>query len=96
MDEDSYWERKRERMENQNCGDSGGPPGERMTAYLFLDEEQERLENQYNCQMSKLDESELFEIVEQFVKKNPISAEWNENMQGIKYQYSKISCISCA
>ena len=92
MDEDNYWERKRERLENQSYGDSGEPPGEIMTAYLFLDEEQVRLENQYNCPMSKLDEGELFEIVEQFTKKNPISAEWNENMQGIKYRYPDLDC----
>ena len=40
----------------------------------------------------KLDEGELFEIVEQFTKKNPISAEWNENMQGIKYRYPDLDC----
>ena len=57
--------------------------------YLFLDEEQEELESKYGCPMVELDEDELLEIVEQFVKLTPESAKWEENMQGIKYKYQE-------
>lgn len=56
---------------------------------LFLDEEQEELESKYGCPMVELDEDELLEIVEQFVKLTPESAKWEENMQGIKYKYQE-------
>lgn len=42
-----------------------------------------------NCPMVELDEDELLEIVEQFVKLTPESAKWEENMQGIKYKYQE-------
>ena len=54
-----------------------------------LDEEQEELESKYGCPMVELDEDELLEIVEQFVKLTPESAKWEENMQGIKYKYQE-------
>ena len=57
--------------------------------YLFLDEEQDELESKYGCPMVELDEDELLEIVEQFVKLTPESAKWEENMQGIKYKYQE-------
>lgn len=77
-DEDAYWERRREEYEN--------PPRRRSQ---WDDEEQEELESKYGCPMVELDEDELFEIVEQFVKLTPESAKWEENMQGIKYKYQE-------
>lgn len=56
---------------------------------VFLDEEQEELESKYGCPMVELDEDELLEIVEQFVKLTPESAKWEENTQGIKYKYQE-------
>lgn len=47
------------------------------------------MESKYGCPMVELDEDELFEIVEQFVKLTPESAKWEENMQGIKYKYQE-------
>ena len=61
--------------------------------YLFLDEEQEELESKYGCPMVELDEDELLEIVEQFVKLTPESAKWEENMQGIKYKIPGGMCV---
>lgn len=69
-------------------GDDEEPPPLRED-YLFLDEEQEELESKYGCPMVELDEDELLEIVEQFVKLTPESAKWEENMQGIKYKYQE-------
>lgn len=90
-DEDEYWERRREEFENpprrRSQWDDEEPP--LREDYLFLDEEQEELESKYGCPMVELDEDELFEIVEQFVKLTPESAKWEENMQGIKYKYQE-------
>lgn len=76
-DEDEYWERRREEYENpprrRSQWDDEEPPPLRED-YLFLDEEQEELESKYGCPMVELDEDELFEIVEQFVKLTPESA----------------------
>ena len=71
------------------CGFNNEEPLPLREDYLFLDEEQEELESKYGCPMVELDEDELFEIVEQFVKLTPESAKWEENMQGIKYKYQE-------
>ena len=82
-DEDEYWERRREEFENpprrRSQWDDEEPPPLRED-YLFLDEEQEELESKYGCPMVELDEDELLEIVEQFVKLTPESAKWEENI----------------
>ena len=67
-----------------------GSAGEKnLKTHHAGDEEQEELESKYGCPMVELDEDELLEIVEQFVKLTPESAKWEENMQGIKYKYQE-------
>ena len=60
-----------------------------MTGFAMIRHLQEELESKYGCPMVELDEDELLEIVEQFVKLTPESAKWEENMQGIKYKYQE-------
>lgn len=91
FDEDAYWERVREERENPRRGRHGWEedeePPKPESDTLFLDEEIEELENRYGCGMKELYEGDLIEIVEEFKNIIPITAEWNEQWQGIDYKY---------
>lgn len=87
FDEDAYWERVRERMENPLRPPEWKPEPE--TDWLFLDEEEGDLVSEYGCGMSELCEGDLFDILDRFIKTGQewLSAVWDDGVCGIRYSY---------
>ena len=90
VDEDGYWENYREEYEHgfrpRSEWDAMDAEPEYEEDWLFLDEEQEELEKKYGYPMDDLDEDDLLEIVEKFLKVKAESAKWDGSMIGIKYR----------
>lgn len=87
VDEDAYWERVREALENPRRPPDWEPEPE--SDWLWLDEEADGIEAEYDCRMQDLPEGDLMDILDRFVseKKEWLSAVWYENLCGIKYTY---------
>lgn len=83
--EDQYWERKREEYENPKRDPDWEPEPERD--WLFLDEELDDLEAEYECQLTELPEGDLLDIVEKMTGIIAIVANYNPMMYGIEYKY---------
>ncbi len=98
FDEDAYWERRREELENpalfhrQSLWDESERV-EQEEANLFLDEEVDEIEKQYKCPMNELSESELMDIVERHKKIDPVMAEWDSRFECIVYRYVPVGVL---
>lgn len=85
--EDEYWERRREELENPKEAEWWDDEVVYEEGNLFLDEEIEALEKEYGCRMVKLSECELLDIVLEFCGISAHSAEWNDGYGCISYKY---------
>lgn len=85
LDEDEYWERRREEWEQPKASDEDEPVYE--DGNLFLDEEIEEIEKERGYSMEELYEGDLLEIVEEQKGVVADSAEWNSNCECIEYRY---------
>lgn len=94
--EDEYWERRREEVENprgfrrKSEWDEDEPEYELES--LYLDEEIEAIEKEYECSMSELFEGDLMELVERLKKIIPVSAVWDDRFNCITYQHEQEYC----
>lgn len=90
-DEDGYWERVREERESPHRYHRGYDSKDTDPVIehdvLFLDEEQEKIEKEYNRRMEKLSMGELQEIVEERKEVDTLSAWWNAAARCISYSY---------
>lgn len=82
IDEDGYWERRREEMERIPA--DWKPESERKI--LSLDEEAEDLEKEYGCSLEDLEEPDLEEIVFRIRGVYPESVEYDSNLLAIFYE----------
>lgn len=82
IDEDGYWERRREEMEQQ----PKGWETELDRKILSLDDEIEDLESEYGCSLEELDEPDLEEIVFRIRGVYPESVEYDSNLLAIFYE----------
>ncbi len=94
VNEDEYWERRREEFENPRAfhrrsewDDWEDNDYEYEEDYLFLDEEVEDIEAEKGCEMCDLDEDDLLEIVEKREQIEAAEAEWNGRIGAIVYKY---------
>lgn len=85
LDEDEYWERRREEWEQPKASDEDELVYE--DGNLFLDEEIEEIEKERGYPMEELYEGDLLEIVEEQKGIVADSAEWNSNCECIEYRY---------
>ncbi len=82
IDEDGYWERRREEMERIPV--DWKPEPERKI--LSLDDEIEDLESEYGCSLEDLEEPDLEEIVFRIRGVYPDSVEYDSNLLAIFYE----------
>ena len=82
IDEDEYWERRREEYERVPK-DWEPEPVEELVS---LDDELEDLEKEYGCKLEELDESDIEDIVFRIRGVYPISAEYDPAFLAIVYK----------
>lgn len=82
IDEDAYWERRREEWESQYMNSK--PEPERKL--LSLDDEMDDLELEYGCSLEDLGEPDLEEIVFRFRGVYPLSAVYDPDFIAIFYE----------
>ena len=91
INEDEYWERKREEWENPKAFRKRNPWDEEEPIYedgtIFLDEEIEEIEKKRGWPMAELYEGDLLEIVQEMRGIEGEEATWNESMDAIEYRY---------
>lgn len=85
FDEDAYWERRREEYENPKRDPDWQPEPERE--WVFLDEELDDLEAEYECKLTELPEGDLLDIVEKITGIVAEAATYDPRMYGIRYEY---------
>lgn len=91
IDEDAYWEHRREEWENPRAfrkrseWDEDEPVYESGT--LFLDDEIEEIEKKRGWPIEELYEGDLLEIVEELKGIAAEAATWCEKMDAIEYRY---------
>ncbi|MDO4649352.1 MAG: hypothetical protein Q4B26_11950 [Eubacteriales bacterium] len=91
VNEDDYWERRREEWENQRAfrrrSEWDEEEKETEREYLFLDEEEDEIEEKLGYPMNELCEGDLLDIVEDMKGIEAESAEWDGNSHAIVYTY---------
>lgn len=90
IDEDTYWERRREEWENPKAFRRRNPWEEDEPVYrsgtLYLDEEIEEIEAKRGYPMSELYEGDLLEILEELKGIVAESAVWVSGFDAIDYK----------
>lgn len=88
-DEDAYWERVREERENpkRRPYDEWESEPEYESANLYLEDDMSDLEDEWDCQMAELSESDLMDIVKEYLGIKTESARWDPKRLCINYTY---------
>ena len=86
FDEDEYWERVRERIENPPRHPWDDPPEPEHDCY-FLDDTEDEILEKYGYPVGELGEAEWWEIVNEKTGLEPEEVQYNDQFYCLDYTY---------